>query len=417
MPDESAAGEGADAEVPDAVVEWIRSVADERGVSETELLGDLLADGAPAGAGVDEEDLQRLEQRFRGLIEDVRERVIQVKREADGKAPAEHTHPELRNSVEQLGGEVRGLGDELDELEDRLDAGFENYEEILTYLTDTSDDLNRKLGQLAAALIDLRDQVGEAARAEGRRVALARLTTAANQQGVETAKCEECGGSVDISLLTDPQCPHCQATFSDLEAKRGFFRSSVLQTGTVPALEAARESTAAETDLGAIVDSAEEAPDDVRTGVAEASPADEPEAEVDPAPDRPAAAAADGAGDGTDGEEADEGGTEPDEGGSEPDEPEAELAGEGGEPDHGAPSGPGDVAGASAADAKTDGTGDLQSIEGISPEYADRLRSVGIVSLPALAMADPEELGDAIDVHAWTVADWVEAAEARSELS
>ena len=28
-------------------------------------------------------------------IEDVRERVIQVKREADGKAPADHDHPEL----------------------------------------------------------------------------------------------------------------------------------------------------------------------------------------------------------------------------------------------------------------------------------------------------------------------------------
>lgn len=398
-----------------ATAQWVVDRAHEDDLEPGEFLERVLA----AVRSVDDDDLafptmkdlsaveshvDRLEADVTEMVEDVRERVIQVKREADGKAPAEHTHPELRNSMEQLSREVQGLGEELDELDDRLVAGFENYEEILAYLTDTSDDLNRKLGQLAAALIDLRDQVGEAARAEGRRAALTRLAAAANQHGVETAKCQECDGSVDISLLTEPQCPHCQATFSELEPKRGFFRSSVLQTGTVPALESARETPAAETDLAAIVDSAEEAPEDIRTTGAPSTPADEPEDEVGTEP------AADATADGTDLEE-------PDEVGAEPAEAEAEATAEQAEPDLEAPEGPRGEAGPPVADAKTDGTGDLQSIDGISPEYADRLRSVGIVSLPALAMADPEELGDAIDVHAWTVADWVEAAEARSELS
>jgi predicted flap endonuclease-1-like 5' DNA nuclease len=351
--------DGVDADVPDAVREWLGSVAAERGLTEEELLASMLAEGPPEPAGgVDQRELDRFEDRFRSMIDDVRDRVIQVKREADDKAPADHTHHDLRTSIDEVGEEVGSLESRLEQLDDRLATGFSNYEEILTYLTETTDTLNRRLARLASAVIELREQVGEATRDEVRRTALSHLTETANRHGVETARCDGCGAGVDLGLLVEPRCPHCDAAFSSLEPKSGFFRKSVLHTGSLPALE---------------------------------SPDIQPEDEA--RLESIAAGVEGGAGSPTVGEAARAGG---------PAEAET-AAGDGG-----------DGSAADTVDPESDGTADLERIDGIGPTYAGRLEDAGIDGLLALAIADPEELGEAIDVPATTVADWVEQADART---
>jgi predicted flap endonuclease-1-like 5' DNA nuclease len=369
-------GEGVPEEVPDAVLGWLRAVADERDVSETELLRSLVSGGPAGGAdasggGVDEAELERVQREFRELVEDVRDRIVQVKRETDEKAPAEHTHDDLRSTLDQVGREIEALEQEVDRLDDRLAAGFENYEEILTHLTDTTDELDRKLGRLASVLIDLRDQVGEAARDEVRRTALRQLTDTANRHGVERAKCEDCGEGVHVGMLIEPRCPHCDASFSALEPK-GLFRTSVLHTGTVPALESGGEAAEAEaTSLEAMVEDADGAEEP-------SAPTFETETPEEPA------------------------------------EPESETAAETGAA--ATENEPGQAAEESEPDTspEQDGLGDLESIDGIGPTYAERLESAGVDDVLALADADPQDLADAIGVPTATVADWVVQADART---
>lgn len=388
MSDSADEGEGVDADPPDAVLEWLNAVAAERGLSETELLRSLLAgEGGPSGGGgrpdegVDPKDLERVEREFREHVEDVRERIVQVKRETDGKAPADHTHHELESRLEQLGQEIGTLEGAVNRLDERLSAGFENYEEILTYLTETTESLDRKLGRLASAVIDLRERVGDAARAEVRRTALAHLTDTANRHGVEKARCDDCGEIVHVGMLVAPECPHCDSSFSGLEPKRGFFRSSVLHTGTRPALEAGAE-------VG------EDGAASLEAMVEDAASGGEAPTTFDPTESteksEPAAESAT---------------TASERAGAEPAEAEDTAAGNGGDGDAVA-------VGEADVDPKTDGQEALKEIDGIGPAYADRLQDAGIDDLASLAVADPEELGKAIDVPSTTVAEWVEQAAA-----
>ncbi|QCC47077.1 putative sodium/potassium/calcium exchanger [Halobellus limi] len=153
-------------------------------------------------------------------ITDVRERVIQVKRETDAKASAEHDHPEI---------------------ERRLSAGFENYEEILEYLTDATDEHGSKLDRLGSAVLALRSRLSDLEGAVETREAAADLRREANRHGVAEAACESCGESVRLGLLDEPRCPHCDSPFDGLDPKTGFFGSNRLTVGDRPALEAGSE--------------------------------------------------------------------------------------------------------------------------------------------------------------------------------
>lgn len=376
MPDEPADGGWDDSPVSDAVRELLDVVARERGRADAELLQALLTGDEleRRGNGPDDDRLDELEQVFRAMIEDVRERVIQVKRETDGKAPVDHSHDDLRHTVEQVSRELEALQTQIDSLDERLDAGFDNYEDILIYLTDTTDDLAAQLGEVAAAVIDLRDRIDESGRHEARQAALANLTQPANRHGVSTAKCENCSGSVDLRLLVEPRCPHCNTAFAELEPKRGLFRSAMLRTGSsVPALEAAEEEPDTAAALERIVELA--------------ASAESPEVATPPTTNE------------ADPGEADAGSDVPDENGR-----------ESGDGDEAATPPAQDVTQTDRTRTPTEADGDLQAIDGIESSHADRLEAAGVPTVAALARADPQELGDAIGVHAWTVAEWVEQA-------
>ncbi|WP_318568459.1 CopG family transcriptional regulator [Salinigranum marinum] len=183
-------------------------------------------------------------------VTDLRERVIQVKREVDGKAPADHDHAELRERVDRAGASATRASERIDELEAHVDSGFENYEEIAEHLTDTTDDLDEKLTRLASVVVDLRRRTAEAERALATREAVDDLKTAAARHGETTANCDGCGSRVAIGLLTEPRCPHCDVRFAGVEPSPRFFGSATLTVDDTPALTAGERPTENGVDQG-----------------------------------------------------------------------------------------------------------------------------------------------------------------------
>ncbi|WP_380678152.1 hypothetical protein [Salinigranum sp. GCM10025319] len=171
-------------------------------------------------------------------ITDVRERVVQVKREADAKASADHDHPELRDGVDRADSAATRATERVDDLEAHVDRGFDNYEEVVSYLVDETDDLDDKLTRIVSIAVDLRRRATEAERTLARLESAAELKREANRQGETAAKCEACSGRVGIGLLTEPRCPHCDARFAGIDPSSRFFGSATLTTDDTPALTA-----------------------------------------------------------------------------------------------------------------------------------------------------------------------------------
>jgi hypothetical protein len=257
---------------PDELREWVERKASERDATPEEILGRAVAIYRYLDAADDDEGdvdpverLDALDDRVAALddrvaaveddldakITDVRERVIQVKREADAKAPADHDHPDLNERVDEAGRTATAADERVEILADRVDRGFENYEEVLEYLTDVTDDLDAKTRTLAGAVIDLRSELQRLTAAEHDRRAVDDLRTAANRHGDRTASCGDCGSTVDVALLSRAACPHCEASYVDFEPSTGFFGSATLVTGDRPALAGGTDESVPEdpTDL------------------------------------------------------------------------------------------------------------------------------------------------------------------------
>ncbi len=252
--------------IPEDYRQWLKREADRRGMAPEELLEAIvLAHQSMQTAGasdepitlVDQSDLDAIESKYMDLLEDVRDRVIQVKRETDKKAPADHEHPDLEQTLtatteslttlEQTLDTLDETVDELDQtldervtaLESDLQTGFENYEEILEYLLETTDTLQERLDTLAQATLQTRERLRDITGSQKEREAIEELKATANTRGISTAICESCENRVRIGLLTSPHCPHCGATFTGLESTdglRGLFGSPRLTTGDRPAL-------------------------------------------------------------------------------------------------------------------------------------------------------------------------------------
>jgi small-conductance mechanosensitive channel len=201
-------------------------------------------EGRDGDAAVDPERVADLDRAVDALgteldekIADVRERVIQLKREADAKAPADHDHADLAERIERAAATASEADERATTVERRVDEGFENFEEVLSYLTDTTEELESRASTLARAAVDLRERTAtlETERAARRVADEIRATAARN--GDRTAVCEACSRDVRLGLLGRPACPHCGTAVTDLEPSRGLFGSATLVTGDPPALE------------------------------------------------------------------------------------------------------------------------------------------------------------------------------------
>jgi archaellum component FlaC len=264
MGGQSGDGSGDRVALEGASAEWIREQANAEDLPPEEYLERLVValqdiDGSePREELATKRDVEALESRLGDLdeavdekIEDVRDRIVQVKRETDDKAPLDHTHEKLRKdvaavetTVETVEKAVGTIGETVEGLEARLDQGFENYEEILQYLVDTTDDLSDETSSLASALIALKRSHKTVRAREQRRRRTEELKDSANRAGVTDAMCDSCGNEVSIGLLTEPACPFCGSSVSGVTAKQGFFGSATLKTGSSPALEGGEEDGA-----------------------------------------------------------------------------------------------------------------------------------------------------------------------------
>lgn len=171
--------------------------------------------------------IEAVESEFDEKITDVRERVIQVKKEADAKAPKDHTHEELA--------ELRTLTDRLDELESELEELRGEFDEFVPDTSETIEDVSSRIERMeerlqtvAWVVSDLR----EAQESTGGLETVERIKRAAAKADIQRANCENCGESVLVSLLTDPKCPHCDATVSNVEPAGGWFSKPKLLTAS-----------------------------------------------------------------------------------------------------------------------------------------------------------------------------------------
>jgi chromosome segregation ATPase len=275
--------------LPEPLREWVRARADETGRQPEEVLAraaaayrlldeheellpePLASDGAieaelgqiddlaDRAAALDDrtetldERVAALEDDLDEKIQDVRERVIQVKRETDEKALEDHDHSDLRSELdaateratdasetaEEALAEIDAVREEFDDLDESVQAGFDNYEEILRGLKDAADDMRARTNRLASALTDLGDRVAELETKQQLRADVEELQREANEKGVAKGKCESCESKIQIGLLSKARCPHCEAAFEEIDADNGlaFFRPATLVVADRPALE------------------------------------------------------------------------------------------------------------------------------------------------------------------------------------
>jgi len=171
--------------------------------------------------------IDAVEEEFTGKLEDVRERVIQVKKEADAKAPADHTHEALA-TVDDLEDSIATLEADLAELQSTVEDAVPEHEEKLDGVGERLGAMEDRLQTVAWVVSDLRE-----AHESGKGLeAVERIKRAAAKADIERAKCENCGDKVTLALLTDPACPHCDATVTNVEPDPGWFRKPKLRVAS-----------------------------------------------------------------------------------------------------------------------------------------------------------------------------------------
>jgi hypothetical protein len=242
--------------LPPSLDEWLTERADTAGIDREELLVQLAAtyraaaeDGDAASELVTaveeaatEAATERVEDRlgsFRSSLDAqlqaIRRRVVQLKHESDEKAEASRVS-ELSTRMGDLDGRLDGLEDAVGDLQGEIADMGGGDDPTATEAAPTGDadsgghggaadpeaaarldDVESKLVRVARAVVELRDGHGPASDGDsGDRRTLRELRHAAIREGVREARCADCDGPIDLSLLPDATCPHCESRFTGL---------------------------------------------------------------------------------------------------------------------------------------------------------------------------------------------------------
>ncbi|MFT4921203.1 MAG: chromosome segregation ATPase [Haloarculaceae archaeon] len=205
-----------ESEVQSQLQTAIESVIGERIEEATDAVREQLTDR-----------LDGLEDDYTTDLDDVRERVVQVKKETDKKAPADHGHEEfdrLTDLSERLADLTEQVGD-METAMDDLDSTVADHDETITAHDEAVADVESELSVVQDRLQTVAWVVNDLREAQSHTdpESVERIKRAAARADVDRAKCENCTNGVEIALLTDPECPHCEATVTDFEPSDGFF--------------------------------------------------------------------------------------------------------------------------------------------------------------------------------------------------
>lgn len=236
-PDDLTVTTDLEAEVRDVVADRLPDIAgavadrldvdDQVEAALDDRMADLSRTAADEAAADLEDRIEAVEDDFMAKLTDVRERVVQVKKEADRKASGEHDHPELERQVDDLASAVEQLRATLQSTQDDLTDRLASDETELTELSESLADAQEKLRTVAYVVRDLREQT---AIDDKRPTSVEGIKRSAAKHDLARAACEACGEGVEIALLTDPECPHCGAVVTDVVPKDGLFGKPKLVT-------------------------------------------------------------------------------------------------------------------------------------------------------------------------------------------
>lgn len=191
---------------------------------------DRIESAVAANTDALENRIDALESDHAADIDDVRDRVIQVKKEVDAKTPTEE-HEQTRQDVEDLRAELSALDDQLGSLSDALSAletetddRIEANAEAIEALEADVPKTRERIKTLAWNVNEIRDHVD-------RVTDLSPILEKAAQLDIDRAKCDQCGSGIEIGLLTEAACPHCSAGLTGLVDSRSFFGKPRLLVG------------------------------------------------------------------------------------------------------------------------------------------------------------------------------------------
>jgi chromosome segregation ATPase len=208
-------------------------------IESPELDAEFLEDIERRIETVDEAELERLERRVGSLeseldehVDDIRNRVLQLRDGLQDRAEEDHDHTE----IDQLNQRVNGLADDID----GLGTDVANLSDSVEAVDEQLADVTAKLNRLARIIVALRKQSDDVD--TKREQHLEDLKRRAGREEIRSAKCAGCSSSVDIALLTEPACPNCGIEFGNLTPSTSIFGSSKLTAEDPPAIESGEDT-------------------------------------------------------------------------------------------------------------------------------------------------------------------------------
>lgn len=162
-------------------------------------------------------------------VEDLRSRILQLRDAVSERATADHSHEELQALEDRL----ETISTEIDEIDERTDSIDETLWWLSTEIGSSNDRLETiegRLNRVARAVVAIKRH-REARDADAQ--AVTEIKKAANLLGASSAECAGCSDVVQIDLLTEPFCPHCDRRLYGIEESeswRGWFTKPTLTT-------------------------------------------------------------------------------------------------------------------------------------------------------------------------------------------
>lgn len=237
--------------------EWLDKQSDTQGESREAVVRQLLAayrtaadpenqDSLGSLLNIDgmiedvlNEQLKTVERDFQNKVSDVRERFLKTKREIDEKAPADHeafqTVNELEIRLEELSSVVEDIEEKIEEgevgKESLSESDIESIETELSRFDSRLEDAEDKLNRVAWVIKDIRESQLGKDREDLQQQTVNSIKRTAAEAGISSAPCNGCDTSVNIGLLTEPLCPHCDMRLGDLRETNGMFRTKRVLVG------------------------------------------------------------------------------------------------------------------------------------------------------------------------------------------